>query len=338
MTNEKDPDCKSCGVAWTGHDGAEKLCRHRSKGNVWLNLPTPSSTCAPEPECSESPSKSPSKRSESEPTLLAVVSGKPVPRPRSWRGWKTRKAAACLFGTMQPPSSAGGAEDWNVWMQSRQGILASPSRTLASVMAQRMLDTFGPQSVGALQDSNLNSCFSRTSTATSVLGCGKSCGISKDSATALRRACSARRKWARRIFANGCLFSGWQTASTLDGQGRAYTRDAGKKGAERLSLEGEARGWATPRASSNGSDSGSAQRQKDGPNPGLKDQARGWATPTGRDWKVGDLPTRQGTQVAACHPSKPVRDGPVRCLRRHDGFLARWYVRDLLGLCRENGG
>ncbi len=24
------PACKSCGVAWTDHEGAEKLCRHRS--------------------------------------------------------------------------------------------------------------------------------------------------------------------------------------------------------------------------------------------------------------------------------------------------------------------
>lgn len=40
--------------------------------------------------------------------------------------------------------------------------------------------------------------------------------------------------------------------------------------------------WATPRASmtENGSDSGSAQRTEQGPNPGLKDQVKAWATPS----------------------------------------------------------
>lgn len=55
------------------------------------------------------------------------------------------------------------------------------------------------------------------------------------------------------------------------------------------SLQVKVQAWATPRASmaTNGPDSGSAQRQEQGANPGLKDQASQWATPTARDHKDG---------------------------------------------------
>jgi len=54
-----------------------------------------------------------------------------------------------------------------------------------------------------------------------------------------------------------------------------------------VGLESQSKYWSSPRASmaTNGSDSGSAQRQAKGLNLGLKDQAKQWPTPAARDHK-----------------------------------------------------
>ena len=213
---------------------------------MWLNPPGQCLRSRPEPECSDTASASPSKPSASEPMLSAVVSGKVVPRPRSWRGWKSRRAAARLFGTMREPSHPdGGAAELEAWLtSSQQATHASPSLPPADVLAERMLATFGRRAVALLRASNRPSCFSKTSRATCLWGRGKSFGIVRDSATALRRACIARRKWARRIFASGCL--SWASANAMDGSQREYQM-SGKNRCE--CLPGHARSWATPRAS-----------------------------------------------------------------------------------------
>lgn len=86
----------------------------------------------------------------------------------------------------------------------------------------------------------------------------------------------------------------WATPNVPNG-GRSVsaevvaTRGKTENGKRQVGLESETKHWATPRASmaTNGSDSGSAQRQEQGANPGLKDQASQWATPTARDHKDG---------------------------------------------------
>lgn len=89
----------------------------------------------------------------------------------------------------------------------------------------------------------------------------------------------------------------WATPRATDGTkgGRSVSaevvanRGKTENGKRQVGLESESKHWATPRASmaANGSDSGSAQRQAQGANPGLKDQAWQWATPTARDHKDG---------------------------------------------------
>jgi DNA (cytosine-5)-methyltransferase 1 len=75
----------------------------------------------------------------------------------------------------------------------------------------------------------------------------------------------------------------WLTPMVPNG-GRIGTRqEPGREGRERY-LENQSLMWMTPRAAmaTNGDDSGSANRQKQGPNPGLKVQAAEttmWATP-----------------------------------------------------------
>lgn len=172
---------------------------------MWLYPPSPSSTLPPASACSPADSSSGSNCSAPEGLLWAVSSGTPVQRPRSWRGWQTRKAAARLFGTMRGPSSAGVTGDWNQWMSSVRATHASHSAPPAVDLGRKILATFGPQCVASLREFSRSSCSSRTSTGTSRWGWGKCSGIAKGSATALRRECTARRKWARRIFANGFL-------------------------------------------------------------------------------------------------------------------------------------
>ena len=81
---------------------------------TWLYLPN--STCSmssPEAECSDSPSTSDVKHLDTSAELWVTSSGKPMLRPRSWRGWKTRPWIQHLFGTILPPSTAQrGADAW----------------------------------------------------------------------------------------------------------------------------------------------------------------------------------------------------------------------------------
>ncbi len=82
----------------------------------------------------------------------------------------------------------------------------------------------------------------------------------------------------------------WATPNVPNG-GRSVSADIvasrGKteNGKRQVGLESETKHWAPPRASmaTNGTDSGSASRQAQGANPGLKDQASQWATPTSSD-------------------------------------------------------
>lgn len=238
---------------------------------MWLNPPpTLCSTLPPESGCSPPASSSPLNTSGCEGSLWAVVSGTPVLRPRSWNGWKSRKAAARLFGTMRKPSSDDAAVDWNRWMSSAQGIPVSRFRPLASDLATAILGTCGPRCVESLRGFNRASCFSRTSMATSQWGCGKSFGIANDSAIALRRGCIARRKLARRIFASECSFSGWLTPAGV----AANHGPDGSECAEQASL------WASPQGAAAGATSRSGERIEE---LLLGGQASRWARPTAHD-------------------------------------------------------
>ncbi len=76
-------------------------------------------------------------------------------------------------------------------------------------------------------------------------------------------------------------------------------------------LGGQVKLWMTPRASmaNNGSDSGSAKRQEQGENLGLKDQSQAWPTPAARDFKS------TGTAAAAARQdaghSQPLNEAAV---------------------------
>lgn len=147
--------------------------------------------------------------------------------------------------------------------------------------------------------------------ATSRWGCGKSFGIAKDSATELRRACTHRRKWARRIFASGC--SSWASASATDTTQREYQMSGpnqrGSKGD--TMLPSEAANWH--HADSVGiASTTNCSAITDAPAA----RATAWPTPTGRDYK-GDytdaaLIRSDGKQVQSwATPNVPSR-GPEK--------------------------
>ena len=260
---------------------------------MWLlPPPIPSLTSPPASACSPAGSSSDSNCSAPEGSLWAVSSGTPVLRPRSWRGWQTRKAAARLFGTMREPSSAGVTGDWNQWMSSVLATHASRSAPPASDLGQKILDTFGLQCVASLREFNRSSCFSGTSTATSRWACGKSCGIARDSATALRRACSARRKWARRIFANG--FLSWATARVAN-NGMVPCPESTGKGCR---IEDQAALWATPNTARRGADTNRANRCGGGDKE-LVDEAANWPIPNAHPEAPNNSTTRENGKTRA---------------------------------------
>ena len=81
----------------------------------------------------------------------------------------------------------------------------------------------------------------------------------------------------------------WPTPTASDSE------DAGKSGEKHgVNLPEATRAWPTPRVRSTLGDSGSPERLKEGPSPGLNDAAHNWPTPNSRDHKGSDLSSRHG--------------------------------------------
>lgn len=93
---------------------------------TWLHVPSTSLASVPVPEASNSDSMPPNP----EPELYVTLSGKPTPRPVSWRGWKTRPWITRLFGTTLPPSTLQrGVDSWiSSLRETRASQTASPAR------------------------------------------------------------------------------------------------------------------------------------------------------------------------------------------------------------------
>lgn len=222
---------------------------------------------------------------------VVFVNGKPARRPLSWNGWKRRRYVQRLSGaaTFTSSTERSGA----AWIASRLVIRASRSAPPVSDVGRRIIDICGRRFVEWCRKHNPESCSSRMSTAISALDLASSCGISKPLATALRRACSARRKWARRNCGSGCSFLAWQTASSHQFTGRRQARSA--EWDEPL-LNGQAQKWETPEASKASNDAslmvsgdGRANANK------LGWQVGQWASPT--DQSKGGATSRSGERI-----------------------------------------
>lgn len=228
---------------------------------MWLYIPTTSrsSTQRRARACSRQQLSLLAPRSECVPEPSAIVSGTPVPRPVSWRGWKARPYLKLLSGTTLGhwTASRGAAK----WIASVRAIRANRSRPPENNLGTAILATFGRPCVERLRGLNPASCSWRTWKDTLEKEPAKCFGISRGLAIALRRDCSRRLNAARATKGSGCLSS--------------------------------RRDWRTPKERDYHKEGKHINGQQD--QIGLPVQAESWPTPVQRDAKVGDIPNRVGT-------------------------------------------
>lgn len=256
-----------------------------------------------------------------EPFVLS--NGKPTPRPPSWHGWKKRGWARVLCGMTLPPSTLSpGVDSWisslRVFHVNRT---AEPERVFENVT--RVTD--GLMSSG-LCARLCRQSFGEKTSQLSLPGVNiPSSPTWKAWVTELQRESTARRKSARRIFANGSLFSErWPTPRASDGPKGGPNQRGGKgdlmlpsavqdwatptasvatggqtsRGGDRkgeLLLAGQAM-WATPTTAQNGPDYARSARKGSGSDD-LVTQAAKWGTPTARDWKGSGMSAQLPTDV-----------------------------------------
>lgn len=252
-------------------------------------------------------------------TALSVTSsGKPMRRPLSWPGWKTRPWLRLLSGTIYAPSTAARGVD--SFISSLRATPASRSARPEDDLERLTRAISGPTCDGLLSRYARRSSSSKTYQTTFDLGlppCEPSygawvIGLRRDSTARLRSALrtdgSGSSSWptaraedaesAGRRAKRGVLDTltatsrAWATPREADSRGTPYQRDRGRKGSERLMLSGQARTfWSTPNVP-NGGRAGSAevlasrgQTERGKRQVGLETEVRHWPTPAARDCK-----------------------------------------------------
>jgi len=215
--------------------------------------------------------------------LFVTSSARPMLRPPSWRGWKTRPWIRHLSGTMlEPLTAARGVERW---ISSREATPVSLFPPRANARVRVIPAIYGRTSPGSSAIANLNGCFWKTSPIISTSDIARSEASWRSWATRLRKDCLRRQKLARRTNANGCLF--WPTPNVAGGgnppgilirKGNHYVRPSGKKA--HLGLDQAAKMWPTPMASDGCKPSAGNRKSAD-----LTHASRMWPTPAARDAK-----------------------------------------------------
>ena len=144
--------------------------------------------------------------------LCVTLSGKPMRRPLSWRGWRTRPWLRRLYGTIsQPLTAAHGAAEF---ISSLPDIPVSLSASLESAEASKTLATSGQPSAASSERSPPAGCSWKTSKATSIWDFPKSAENWSAWVTTLRRDCSRREKSAPPI--DDAASSCWPTPTASD--------------------------------------------------------------------------------------------------------------------------
>ncbi len=180
---------------------------------TWLYLPNlnPQSTgspCVPAMAGSNSVSISRSPAIE----LCVSSSGKPMQRPLSWRGWKTRPWIARLSGTtLRPSRAARGAA---AFISSLPVIPASRSQAPGGGAAPRTRATSGRTSGASSRRSSPSGCSSRMSKGTSISAFPRSAKDYGEWASSLRRCLAQRLKSAR--VTRGPGYSCWPTPTACN--------------------------------------------------------------------------------------------------------------------------
>jgi len=272
--------------------------------------------------------------------LFVTSSARPMLRPPSWRGWKTRPWIRHLCGTMLEPSTA--ARGVERWIFLREATPVSRSRSQANARGSMTPAIYGHTSPGLSPNANPNGFFWKTSQIISTSDIARSEASWKSWATGLRKDSLQRQKSARRTSDNGCLF--WPTPNVAGGgnppeilirKGNHFIRPSGKKA--HLGLDQAVKMWphhsqwshhplwSTPHANCM-TGRGNAGREG-GQN--LQTRAAIWPTPMASDGckpSAGNRRSADLTHVAAMWMTPTARD-------HKDGAtsLANTPVNGLLG-------
>lgn len=200
-----------------------------------------------------------------------ALSGTPMPRPCSWRGWRTRPWSLRLFGAATWSSSM--PDHLQEWVSSALGTPAPASPAPGSASGSGTPGGSGPRSPGSSLSAGLHTSSSRTSAA--IFDSPSTMfGETWDRwATGVRQDFSRRRRLGRRTSGNGS--SSWQSPNSVDSTQRMY--QAGSH-APTQSLACPARLWPTPAGAD--SDRASLTYAHGENNLTLKGAAALWPTPS----------------------------------------------------------
>lgn len=213
--------------------------------------------------------------------LWVTLSGKPMLRPFSWRGWKTRSWSQLLFGAgiLSPLNPTHGAV---LWTESLRASHVRQSPTLAGGKASKTSVGSSPTSCDSFAKLAPDGSFLRTSGDFSQLmldGSSERYSGSYPKAGLMRSGSLSRRPmWAPPINESGS--SSWHTPKAND----AEKRGDNIKDDPRNGLVTQAPKWPTPDAGVSGR---SNKSLSDGATdrPCLAKRAKQWATP---DATAGD--------------------------------------------------
>lgn len=218
--------------------------------------------------------------SPSEATAPSVTSsGKPTPRPLSWRGWKKRPWVALLYGTISQPSTA--ALGVASWISSLRDSLASRSAQPASSSGSTTSGGYGHSWSESLGKFGPDGSFSKTCLDLFGTDSDPSSVAWPSSGTMQSGACSARTASAPPM--NGDGSSSWATPTEWLQEENPETwerrrQDLAAKGYNANGagrpLDMQASSWPSPRAEDS---------EAIGNHPGQRDslyaEVQQWPTP-----------------------------------------------------------
>jgi len=180
--------------------------------------------------------------------LFVTLSGKPTPRPYSWRGWKTRPWMKLLSGvTLQPSTADRGLE---LWIQS---LVASPAKTCQSQESRKESNKeTGPgcstNTAELFAKLDHDTFLSKTSQDSFLTEPCQPYSKSWPKWGSMRNGeCFQRKMWEPRILENES--SSWRTPSASDPIGGVKDLNSEKyKNAEapKIKLRDQSASWATP--------------------------------------------------------------------------------------------
>ena len=218
----------------------------------------------------------------SSPSVSATVawatsSGKPLPRPLSWRGWGTRVWIQRLSGMMLQPSTADRGVA--AWISSLPASRVNRGALPANEAESLMIAGSGPPSPASFARYDPASCSWKMSQLSLLVEDSPTSSLTLPPSGSMRSGVlSARMGLVRATSVTDSGSSRWPTPKSNDAEKRGNISNESRSG-----LSAKAQHSPTPTATAGGYNqspsAGAAVR------PTLATLGRQWPTPTARDWK-----------------------------------------------------